>query len=202
TEKSLADVEFVWATADGKTNTPATNFINIPVQRNYRTNIIGKLLTTPSQFNIVVDPIFEGEKKVEVETVITKTVKSATELQAAIDAAVEGRTVINFANDITGGTTIVVNQKKDVEILINGQDYQTTCHFLVNGGSVWGGKEGLSIQNVVFRNMAMLSLSVKEQTTTCLAMLTISSSQIVHSVQSITQAQMLLSALTKQMTSE
>ena len=153
-EKSLADVEFVWATADGKTNTPATNFINIPVQRNYRTNIIGKLLTTPSKFNIVVDPIFEGEKKVEVETVITKTVKSATELQAAIDAAVEGRTVINFAKEITGSTTIVVNQKKDVEILINGQGYQTTCHFLVNGGSVWGGKEGLSIQNVSFRNMA------------------------------------------------
>ena len=153
-EKSLADVEFVWATADGKTNTPATNFINIPVQRNYRTNIIGKLLTTPSQFNIVVDPIFEGEKNVDVETVITKTVKSATELKAAINAAEVGRTVINFANDITGGTTIVVNQKKDFEILINGQGYQTTCNFLVNGGSVWGGKEGLSIQNVSFRNMA------------------------------------------------
>ena len=153
-EKSLADVEFVWATADGKTNTPTTNFINIPVQRNYRTNIIGKLLTTPSQFNIVVDPIFEGEKNVDVETVITKTVKNVAELQAAIDAAKEGRTVINFANDITGGATIVVNQKKDVEILINGQDKAFTCHFLVNGGSVWGGKEGLTIKNVSFRNTA------------------------------------------------
>ncbi|MEE1366993.1 MAG: DUF6562 domain-containing protein, partial [Muribaculaceae bacterium] len=88
-EKSLADVEFVWATADGKTNTPATNFINIPVQRNYRTNIIGKLLTTPSQFNIVVDPIFEGEKKVDVETVITKTVKNAAELEAALKSDAE-----------------------------------------------------------------------------------------------------------------
>ena len=156
-EKSLADVEFVWATADGKTNTPATNFINIPVQRNYRTNIIGKLLTTPSKFNIVVDNDFDGDKKVEVETVITKTVTTAAELQAAIDAAKEGRTVINFANDITRSTTITtieVNQQKDVEILINGQGKAFTCNFLVNGGSVWGGKEGLSIQNVVFRNMA------------------------------------------------
>ena len=59
-EKSLTDVEFVWATEDGKTNSPATNFINIPVQRNYRTNIIGKLLTNPATFNIVIEEGFEN----------------------------------------------------------------------------------------------------------------------------------------------
>lgn len=58
-EKSLTDVEFVWKTADGKTNNPTTVFKNIPVQRNYRTNIIGYLLTNPAQFNIVIDERFE-----------------------------------------------------------------------------------------------------------------------------------------------
>ena len=149
-EKSLADVEFVWATADGKTNTPATNFINIPVQRNYRTNIIGKLLTTPSQFNIVVDPIFEGNKTVEIETSITKSVSTAAELQAAIDAAPVGRTIITVTQSISDNTNIVVNQKKDVEIFIDGQNNVLRTPILVNGGSVWGGKEGLTIQNVRF----------------------------------------------------
>jgi hypothetical protein len=41
-------------------NTDATlstlSIPNVPVQRNYRTNIIGSLLTTSSIFSIVIDP--------------------------------------------------------------------------------------------------------------------------------------------------
>lgn len=59
TEKSLTDVEFVWENSDAsKTNNPTTHFKNIPVQRNYRTNIIGKLLTNLATFNIVIDADF------------------------------------------------------------------------------------------------------------------------------------------------
>lgn len=58
-EKSLTDVEFVWENQDAsKTNNPTTHFKNIPVQRNYRTNIIGKLLTNPATFNIIIDADF------------------------------------------------------------------------------------------------------------------------------------------------
>ena len=34
---------------------------NCPVQRNYRTNIIGKILTGDATFNITIDPIYGGE---------------------------------------------------------------------------------------------------------------------------------------------
>lgn len=34
---------------------------NVPVQRNYRTNIIGSLFTTNATFNVVIDPIFEND---------------------------------------------------------------------------------------------------------------------------------------------
>ena len=57
-EKSLADIKFTWETADGKTNNPISTFENIPVQRNYRTNIVGWLLTNPAEFNIVIDEEF------------------------------------------------------------------------------------------------------------------------------------------------
>ena len=60
-EKSLTNVEFVWATADGKTNNPTSNFPNIRTQRNYRTNIIGKIITNPATFNLVVDASFANE---------------------------------------------------------------------------------------------------------------------------------------------
>ena len=58
--KSLTNVKFIWKDTDAnKTNNPVTEFNNIPVQRNYRTNIIGWLLTNPAQFNITIDADFE-----------------------------------------------------------------------------------------------------------------------------------------------
>lgn len=59
-EKSLSDVEFIWRNEDGsKSNEEIpTVFHNIPVQRNYRTNIIGWILTNPAQFNITISPDF------------------------------------------------------------------------------------------------------------------------------------------------
>ncbi len=59
-DKSLADVTFVWENADGsKTNNPPAEYRNIPLQRNYRTNIIGNTLTNPAQFNIFIDEKFQ-----------------------------------------------------------------------------------------------------------------------------------------------
>ena len=154
-EKSLSDVEFKWQPANGKTNEPTTHFVNIPVQRNYRTNIIGKLLTTPADFNIVIDAAFQNPDYVEeVETVISKTVNTNAELQAAINAATAGQTrIVLGSNLIDADYEFVVNQKKDVQILIDGQGNNFRGTFTVNGGSEWGGTEGLSLQNIKFQNL-------------------------------------------------
>lgn len=152
-EKSLSDVEFKWEAVGGKTNEPTTHFVNIPVQRNYRTNIIGKLLTTPADFNIVIDAAFENPDYVEeVATVISKTANNAAELQAAINTAPVGQTRIVLGNIISGNIT--VNQKKDVQILIDGQNNMFNGNITVNGGSEWGGTEGLSLQNIQFMTSA------------------------------------------------
>ena len=59
-EKSLTNVKFIWKDTDAnKTNNPITEFKNIPVQRNYRTNIIGWLLTNPAVFNVTIDERFQ-----------------------------------------------------------------------------------------------------------------------------------------------
>ena len=57
--KATTDVTFVWETANSKTNDPATEFKNVPVQTNYRTNIVGYLLTNPAEFNITIDENFK-----------------------------------------------------------------------------------------------------------------------------------------------
>jgi len=151
TEKSLTDVEFVWENADAtKTNNPSTHFINIPVQRNYRTNIIGKLLTTPSEFRIEIDAEFDGDKVENIQTMVEKTVTTVDELVAAVNSAPVGLTTIKFANDIITDDLLTFNQAKDVQILIDGQNYTFNGQIYIDGKNNWNGTEALTIQNVKF----------------------------------------------------
>ncbi|MBQ2423949.1 MAG: hypothetical protein II262_04030, partial [Alistipes sp.] len=55
--RCVADVTFTFNNAEGKTIDPLS-LTNIPLQRNYRTNIIGKLLTASTDFNVTIDPAF------------------------------------------------------------------------------------------------------------------------------------------------
>ena len=62
-EKSLVDVEFTYTDVNGKVAAAGEvmEFASVPVQRNYRTNIVGSLLTSDGKFNIETKPGFEGE---------------------------------------------------------------------------------------------------------------------------------------------
>ena len=59
-EMNLTNITFEWQDANNeKKNSPVTEYKNIPVQRNHRTNILGWLLTNPAEFNITIDARFE-----------------------------------------------------------------------------------------------------------------------------------------------
>ena len=62
-EKTLVDVTYTFA--DDNTNYTRP-YYNVPVQRNYRTNIIGQLISSPMDFTVIIKPEFEGEHTVEV----------------------------------------------------------------------------------------------------------------------------------------
>ena len=61
--KSLVDVEFTYTDVNGKVAAAGEvmEFAAVPVQRNYRTNIVGSLLTSDGKFNIEIKPGFEGK---------------------------------------------------------------------------------------------------------------------------------------------
>lgn len=150
TEKGLTDIEFVWKTEQGVTNNPTTHFVNVPAQRNYRTNIVGKLLTSPTDFNISIDQRFDGDKGEDIVTIVTKEVATAAELQAAINAAVEaGQYIIRMTEDIQANE-IVVEQNTDVEIFIDGQGHELDAHVVVDGNNGIYGTEGLTLENIKF----------------------------------------------------
>ena len=109
--KATTDVTFVWETADSKTNNPATEFKNVPVQTNYRTKIVGYLLTNPANFNITIDENFQTPDHF--------VVLSAAELA---DEMIPVNGVINLTKDyvVTGNWTPLVFSEN---ITINGNGH-------------------------------------------------------------------------------
>ena len=77
-----ADLE-LYKTGDDTTPVNTLAFSNVPVQRNYRTNIVGNLLTSQVQFNVTLDANYE-----EPDYVVSLADQEA--LDAVIDAINDG----------------------------------------------------------------------------------------------------------------
>lgn len=135
---------------------------NVPVQRNYRTNILGKLLTDDIDFNITIDSEFETPDYGLVENGITsKVVNTAAELIAAgSDPAVS---TITLGNNITLGANLVLSDgAKTVDL--NGKTLTVTGFAITasandsklkNGNiegaaTLSGAGTGFSVEDVVF----------------------------------------------------
>ena len=58
TQKTLASAEFTFETASGTEIVVKNGLQNLPLQRNYRTNIVGNILSGTTTFSVVVDPAF------------------------------------------------------------------------------------------------------------------------------------------------
>lgn len=123
---------------------------NVPVQRNWRTNIIANLFTGNITFNIAVDPAYEGDA---VAASIGGT--SYNTLAAAIEAAQDGETVMVEANaDLQETTTqdyLYLIDKK-VTIDLNGNDIvaNKTIFKVVDGGELTiKGKGNIQVENSI-----------------------------------------------------
>ncbi|MCU6772793.1 Uncharacterised protein [uncultured Bacteroides sp.] len=124
----------------------------VPVQRNWRTNILGKILTGDIQFNIEIDQRFDDNYNLmypdkDDNSTAVFNVTNATELQTALNNATDGA-VIYFTNDITGDVT--ATQKPNVKVSILGQGYSFKGVITVDGKSATYTTAGLTIKDVVF----------------------------------------------------
>ena len=97
-EGANVDVEFNINTTEGEISHKVTN---VPVKANYRTNIVGNLITAQSDYNVSIKPDWEEEE----HTHGIVSVSTASDLQKAIKdipAGIEGN--IKLTDDINLGT--------------------------------------------------------------------------------------------------
>ncbi|MBO7204703.1 MAG: right-handed parallel beta-helix repeat-containing protein [Bacteroidales bacterium] len=89
---------------------------NLPVQRNWRTNVIGEVLTGDIKFNIDVDPIFDGEE------IYPDTLEEELRF-----AALNGGTV-ELDSDVELENSLIVADGKDMIINLNGHSIINTSN--------------------------------------------------------------------------
>ena len=104
--KSVVDVK--WTVTDGTFNSERT-FTNVPLQGNYRTNIFGNLLTSPTDFNVEIDPAF-NEPDYDVPVPATE-VKDQNQLSEAVK---ENGAVVKLAPNTTYKLPATVGDNIDI----------------------------------------------------------------------------------------
>ena len=82
------------------------NYSSVPVQRNYRTNIVGNILTSPAEFNVVILPGFE-----ENEHPFTDEDKLAMAAQTGGEYTLTEDVVLSSALEVSSAFTLNLNGK-------------------------------------------------------------------------------------------
>lgn len=139
-DKSTTDVTLNYTDANGGAAHERT-FASVPVQRNYRTNIYGSLLTNQVNYTVTIAPNFD-EPANDV-----KIVEANTSAELSTAAKTAGNTVVLKTDGTYSMPTTVAN---GVTIVGNGE--QTVLE-------APGGQYASGAQNLTFKN-----LTVKEST--------------------------------------
>ena len=125
---TLNSLQFTFTPESGNAIEFNEGLNNVPVQRNWRTNILGKILTGDIQFNITIDPVYDGDiiypSKAEEElefaatfggtVTLTEDVTLTEPLMVAADMVVNlnGYTITYTGDDVlfrVNGATVTIN---------------------------------------------------------------------------------------------
>lgn len=112
---TLDGLQFTFQSKTGSTIEFSQGLNNVPVQRNWRTNILGRILCGDTNIKITIDPAYEDDNNIET------VVSSSSELTAALkDASVRN---ITLTQDVTGIPGVFDDITSDKEINLNGYSW-------------------------------------------------------------------------------
>lgn len=109
-DKAIVDVAFNYGGPQSRT------FTNVPVQRNYRTNIYGSLLTNTTDFNVVIEPAF-ATTNYNLGSLYT-----ASQIGGAV----------TLSDNVDFDRTIAVQPGKTMSVNLNGKTVKNTTDLWEN----------------------------------------------------------------------
>lgn len=108
--KTLSDVTLTLTDTGTQSTTPEFTYSNVPLQANYRTNIVGNLFTSPAEVNITVDPAFDAPAY--------DVVVGAANLAAANEAFSKGATSVTVEEIVSSDPDVIVLPKTSEGVAI------------------------------------------------------------------------------------
>ena len=135
---ALENVAFVFA-SNGKPIEFNQGLNNVPVQRNWRTNIVGKILTGDITFNIVIDEEFEDDHNVKLPyaTIGDVVYKS---FDKAMEAVQDGETIKLVGEttlDLDANGNLFTIKDKSITIDLNGYGFVATVPDVTKNSSIF-----------------------------------------------------------------
>ena len=164
-QQSLIKADLEIQKADGTViNTLA--FSNVPVQRNYRTNIVGNLLTSQVQFNITIDGNYDNDKNIDAAPKPAVNVANADELIAALSdgSGFKQYGIVKLTEDIdmTGKTAkfgLNGYNGSFKNLTLDGDGHKITGLTTPLFSGTWAGDTQLAIQNLTIEGANIVETS-------------------------------------------
>ncbi len=141
-EKELVKVTF----NANNTDVAEKEWDNVPVERNHRTHILGNLLTSSVDFEVIIRPAFEEPANDYVDDVDALLAAVADATNGDVITVAPGTYPVVL--DITGAKNFTLKAAKEGEVIIAGVDHQT------NGTPSTVTFEGITFDNSIVTTRA------------------------------------------------
>jgi hypothetical protein len=145
---TLESLSFTLQAEDNSELVVSEGLTNVPVQRNWRTNIIGKIFSSNVTFNISIDPIYEGDYNGVLITGQDAFMAAIADINAAgEDATITLAADVSWATGNAGGGANTMFSNAGTTITVEGNGHKLTA---TGAGGI------KNAANVVFNNVVFI----------------------------------------------
>ena len=169
---TLEDLEFTFRPTAGKDITLTKGLDAVPVQRNWRTNIVGRILSGDLSLNISIDPGFNGDNNNEIWDGNTTNEPESTETEWIVSSAAEWAYLKQYGTQgknikLDADINFFGNEVKGIGFsgTFDGQGYKMFNMTLLPGGSDYSNglfqgdasSGDITVQNLTIENVTAAS---------------------------------------------
>ena len=155
--KTLSDVTLTLA-ADGTLSaTPEYTYTSVPLQGNYRTNIVGSLFTSPADINITVDPAF-GDTEVNIEAPNVASIAAANE---ALNNGATSVTIAYVTASEAGATKLLMPATSE-NITVTIEEIESTANLQIEKPASGDNPASVSVTLPASASVANLTINLPE----------------------------------------
>ena len=155
--KTLSDVTLTLDVTGTTSAATEYTYPNVPLQGNYRTNIVGNLFTSPADINITVDPAF-GDTEVNIEAPNVASIAAANE---ALNNGATSVTIAYVTASEAGATKLLMPATSE-NITVTIKEIESTANLQIEKPASGDNPASVSVTLPASASVANLTINLPE----------------------------------------